>query len=111
MAEYKQSAIAGTQWHRFARIEIDNPRNGTPSISCSEQSVLSVGGDEATREVGTLRFDFDAAADFPLLDPATNEEQGESWFATLPKGMRAYVLIYSYVLSQAALRDGDCGAP
>ena len=107
MADYKQSSVTGTLWHRFGRIEIDNPRNGTPSISCTEQAVLSVGGDEVAREVGTLRFDFDAAADFPLLDPATNEMQDESWLAALPRGMRAYVLIYSYVLSQAAIRDGS----
>ena len=107
MADYKQSTVSGTQWHRFGRVEINNPRNGTPSISCSEQAVLSVGGGEVVREVGTLRFDFDPSADFPLLNPDTNEVQNESWLAALPKGMQAYVLIYSYVLSQAAIRDGS----
>lgn len=107
MADYKQTNVTGTRWHRFYRIEIDNPRNGTPSVSCAEQEVVNFGADEGAREVGTLRFDFDPAADFPILEPATNGVQDAAWLASLPMGMQAYVLIYSYVLHQAALRDAS----
>ncbi len=105
MADYKQTTVAGTLWNRFGRIEIDNTRNGVPSIVCAEQSVIILGSNEIVKEVGTLRFDFDATAEFPILDPVTNTVQNDDWLEALPKGMRTYVLIYSYVLSQASLRD------
>ena len=105
MADYKQSSIAGVVRNRFGRVEIENPRNGLPSVSCIEHQVVNLGSEEIVREVGTLRFGFDANADFLILDPATNTIQDEVWLSSLPKGMQTYVLIYSYVLAQAALRD------
>lgn len=105
MAEYRQANVSGVIWHRFARIEIDNPRGGIPTIACAEHAVISADGEEVTRDVGTLRFDFDSAANFQILDPSTNDVQSASWLAALPLGMQTYVLIYSYVLYQAAIRD------
>ena len=105
MSDYKQTNIAGVLWHRFGRVEIENPRNGVPRISCSEQQIVNVSGEEVVRDVGTLRFDFNPNADFPILDPSTNVVQNEVWFTSLPKGLQTYVLIYSYVLHQANLRD------
>lgn len=100
MPDYKESAVAGVQWHRFRRITIDNPRLGVPTVTCLEEQVLSVDGVEQRRDVGSLAFRFDPAAEFPVLDPETGEPTGQT--AT---GALVYALIYGYVMVEAAKRD------
>lgn len=100
MPDYKESNVAGVQWHRFRRITIDNPRLGVPTVTCMEEQVLSVDGVEQRRDVGVLAFRFDPAAVFPVLDPETGEPTGHT--AT---GAEVYALIYGYVLAEAARRD------
>lgn len=100
MPDYKESNVAGVQWHRFRRITIDNPRLGVPTVTCDEEQVLSAGGAEHRQDVGAMAFRFDPAAEFPVLDPETGEPTGAT--AT---GAQVYALIYGYVLAEAARRD------
>jgi len=100
MADYKQTSIAGQQWNRFSRVVIDNPRNAAPSVICVEQEVIALEAGEVVRDVGNLHFPFDPSAEFPILNPVTNEPTGAT--AT---GAQVYALVYGYVMSEAAKRD------
>lgn len=103
--DYKQASIAGSQWHRFSRIVINNPRPGAPSITCVEQEVTALASDEIARDVGNLNFAFDPAAVIAVLDPTTNVATGAT-----TTGAQIYALVYSYVMSEAAKRDAALAA-
>lgn len=100
MPEYKESNINGVSWNRFKEIRICNPRNEAPYVICSEEQVVSTGGVEQRRDVGSMGFRFDPSVEFPILDPSTNQPTGQT--AT---GAQVYALIYGYVMSEAARRD------
>lgn len=99
MADYKESTVAGTKWHRFSRVVIDNPRNAAPSVICVEQEVIALGSNEIMRDIGNLNFQFDPAFSFNTLNPVTGAVTGTA------TGAQALALVYSYVMAQAALRD------
>lgn len=103
--DYKQTNIAGQQWHRFSRIVIDNPRNAAPSVTCVEQEVIALASGEIIRDVGNLNFPFDPSAQFDILNPDTNLPTGAT--AT---GAQVYALVYGYVMHQAAKRDAATAA-
>lgn len=98
--DYKQTEVAGTYWHRFSRIMVDNPYMAQPSVSCVEQEVITLPAGFFARDVGTMSFDFDPSESFDILNPVTNEPIGST--AT---GVDVYTLVYSYVLHEAMKRD------
>lgn len=98
--DYKQSDVAGTTWHRFNRVVIENPYLGQPVVKCAEQECITLPTGDFIRDIDMLSFNFDPLAEFPLLDPTTNEPLG-----SLGSGLNAYVLVYSYVMHEAAKRD------
>lgn len=100
MADYKQTGIAGSKWHRFGRIVIDNPRTAAPSVLCVEQEVIALADNEIVREVGNLSFPFDPNLQFEIIDPVSNTGTGQ--FAS---GGAVYALVYSYVMHMATERD------
>lgn len=100
MADYKQTNIAGQQWHRFGRVVIDNPRDAAPTVICVEQEVIALASGEIVRDIGNLNFPFDPSAVFDILDPITNLPTGATG-----TGAQVYGLIYGYIMHQAALRD------
>lgn len=100
MPEYKENEIAGSQWNRFERVVIENPRNGVPVVACTEQQVITLADNEITRTIGGMAFNFNPAEEFALLDPETNLPTGET--AT---GAQVRQLIFSYVLHEAMKRD------
>lgn len=98
--DYKQTSIAGQQWHRFSRVVIDNPRNAAPSVTCVEQEVIALASGEVIRDVGNLGFPFDPMAEFDIINPDTNLPTGQKG-----RGYQVYALVYSYVMGEAAKRD------
>jgi hypothetical protein len=104
--DYRQGEVAGTKWHRFSQVSIRNPYQGFPEVTCQEQEVMVFGAQTVVREVGGLDFKFDPAAEFPLLDPVTNEPTGET-----VTGAQVHALVYSYVLAEAKKRDERFAAP
>lgn len=98
--DYKQTEVMGSSWHRFSRINIDNPRPGSPVVTCTEDEVIALTEGEVIRNLGHLRFHFNLDEVFELLNPATNEPIGGSG-----TGADAYVLVYSYVMHEAKKRD------
>lgn len=98
--DYKQTEVTGQAWHRFSRVVIDNPRDQAPSVVCVEQEVIALESGEIVRDVGNLNFGFDPTAQFPLLNPLTNEPTGQ-----YASGAAVYALVYSYVMAEAAKRD------
>jgi hypothetical protein len=105
MPDYKQTTVAGQQWNRFSRIVIDNPRNAAPSVLCVEQEVIALAQGEVIRDIGNLSFPFDPAAQFNILDPATNLPTGQT-----ANGIDVYALVFSYVMAEAAKRDAAIAA-
>lgn len=98
--DYKQSDVAGTAWHRFGKIVIENPYLSQPVVNCAEEEVITLSAGEFIRDVDMLSFNFDPTEEFVLLDPTTNASLG-----TTSTGLNVYVLVYSYVMHEAAKRD------
>lgn len=99
--DYKQTDVTGTTWHRFSRVSIENPYQGQPRVNCSEQECITLPTGDFIRDIDMLSFDFDPSEEFPLLNPSTNEPLGGT-----SSGLNAYILVYSYVMHEAAKRDG-----
>ena len=102
MADYKQTTIAGQRWNRFPRIVIENPRSAAPTVLCVEQEVIALEAGEFVRDIGNLNFPFDPSAQFPIINPLTNEPVG-----AMASGGDVYALVYSYVMNEAAKRDAS----
>jgi len=79
MANYNQKEVSGNAWTRAFQITVDNPYNGTPSILFSEENILDLGDRLINGRSGMLEQQLtmeNAFTQFPLLDPATNNETG-----------------------------------
>ena len=98
---YKETAVAGTQWQRAVRVVIDNPYRGIPSINFVEETAISLGEDDViTRLTGNLTDIFDPAKTFPLKDPDTGADLGRE----VSYG-EIYVILNSLYRKLAADRD------
>jgi hypothetical protein len=103
--DYKETSIAGQQWHRFSRVVIDNPYQGFPSVVCVEQEVIALASGPLIRDVANLNFPFDPAAVVDIIDPSTNLPTGGT-----VDGATIYAMVYSYVMAEAAKRDAALAA-
>lgn len=104
MPDYNESTIAGTRWKRAARINIENPLNGTPSVLFAEEEVLNLGAGQepVTRLMSNLSVPFSLTDTFPLRNPETGEIiEGQT-------GTQAqlYALMVSAYWHYALARDG-----
>ena len=100
MPNYRETAVAGTQYQRCHQVLIHNPRNSQSHIEMFEEVVAVVGDATYSRPAEGLRFAFDPAEAIPLLDPVTGQATGQS--TTQAEIHRA---IYSLYLAKAAARD------
>ena len=100
MPNYRETAVAGTQYQRCHQVLIHNPRVGLPHIEMFEEVVAKVGDDAYSRPAEGLRFAFDPAEAIPLLDLETGEATGGSM--TQAEIHRA---IYSLYIAKATARD------
>lgn len=104
--DYKETEVAGTAWHRFSRIMVDNPYQQLPQIACVEQEVVTLPAGFFARDVGTMIFPFDPNEEFDILDPTTNQLSGQTGTAA-----QVYALVYSLVLHEAMKRDAPAAPP
>ena len=108
MADYQESPVAGTSWHRFNAVHIDNTRNAVPVVTMSEERVVALADGRELREpVGVIELPCgDMSYPITLRDPATGAPTG----ATVTLG-EAYALVYSLCLQEALIRDGALPRP
>lgn len=108
MADYQESPVAGTAWHRFNQIHIDNTRNAVPVVTITEERVVALADGRELREpVGVIELPCgDLSYPISLRDPATGDLTGAA--ASLGD---AYALIYSLCLQEALVRDGVLPRP
>lgn len=112
MSKYVETPVTTNQYQRSHRIVIDNPYQGIPSIRFEEEAIIirpdgSVIHD--TRVVqqpesggGLSKQITDLAESFPVYDPRTQTRTGN--MSTI---QNAYVLIWSYYMHLALMRDGE----
>ena len=108
MADYQESQVAGTSWHRFNQIHIDNTRNAIPVVTMTEERVVALADGRELREpVGVLELPCgDLSYPIMLRNPATWEPTGAT--ATLGD---AYALVSSLCIQEALIRDGAIPRP
>lgn len=100
MANYKESAVAGTKWQRASRVVIDNPYGGTPGVLLVEQQAMQLGDEVVIKDIGNLAATFDPAAEIPLVNPETGESLGQ-----VMTHQQLYVALHSLYIQLAAERD------
>lgn len=100
MPDYKESAVTGTQYDRFSVIHVNYPLGAIPTISCTQQRVISLESGQIVQDVGGLNFQFDPDFTCDLLNPQTGEPLGQQI-----TGAQVFAMVWSYVMSQAVLRD------
>jgi hypothetical protein len=106
-ANYQQTALAGTQWKRSKRVQIENPYGGEPTVVFTEEIAITLAdGTVVTIPAGTLEVTFDASTVIPLINPWTGEPltnvDNVPQFAT---HLEAYILLHSLYLQNATIRD------
>lgn len=102
MVNYLEQLLSGEAWHRFNKLIIDNPYEGTVRFSCFEQeAMLSDTGEFVERDFGVLQFPFDLDEVFEVFNPATATGTGS--YAT---GTEVRQLLYSYIMHQIIRRAG-----
>lgn len=108
MADYQESAVAGTFWHRFNQIHIDNTRNAIPVVTMHEERVVALADGRELREpVGVLELPCgDLSYPITLRDPASGEPTGDT--VTLSE---VYAIVHSLCLQEALIRDGAIPRP
>lgn len=106
MSDYKESTVAGNAWTRAYAINIDNPRNRTPTISFAEERVVVLEGEEIRKSTGYVTVPFDPDGSVPLYDPETLQPTG----ATVPQ-MQIYGILFSVYMMAALARDAAAQNP
>ena len=108
MADYQESQVAGTSWHRFNQIRIDNTRNAVPVVTMHEERVVALADGRELREpVGVLEL---PCGDLSYLITLRNLATGEPTGATATLG-DAYAIVYSLCIQEALIRDGAIPRP
>jgi len=108
-ANYKQSNIAGTEWTRSHRVQIDNPYGGTPTIVFHEQRAIAL----ADGQVITIPADpafaeivFNPSTQIPLVNPFTGDPlfdaDGNRQYAS---HIEVYILLHSLYMQAVNQRD------
>ena len=92
MANYQETTASGTSWVRSNSVNIQNPLNGTPSVTFNTETVIQLEGG-ATIVQPNMRWInkvFNSTEEFPIINPETNEPTG-----TFSTHSELYALLYS----------------
>lgn len=100
MANYKETAVTGSEYTRCCEVHIYNPRDRAPNVSFVEQRITALGDRTLETYAGQIDMPFDPAKEIDVIDPETNEPTGA--VVTLAD---VYRLIYSVYLQEAIDRD------
>lgn len=102
MANYKETAISGSEYQRCCEIHIINPVGKTPSVEFKEQKIAVVGDNSIETPVGSIVISFDPAKIIELRDPQTGDLTGATTtFAEV------YTILYSAYIQEALVRDNQ----
>jgi len=106
MANYNETAVSGSIWTRAKAVQINNPANGTPSITFTEEQVVDYNNTLLSGgQPSFVSVTFNPAAVIPMIDPTTQTATG----ATMTQG-DLYAALYSLYLQVAAARDVQAAA-
>lgn len=106
-ANYQQTSLAGVQWKRSKRVQIENPYGKTPSAVFTEEIAITLAdGSVITIPESTIEVTFNPSAEIPLINPWTGEPltnvEGVPQFTT---HMELYILLHSLYIQSATARD------
>lgn len=101
MPNYQESVVTGSKYTRCSQIFINNPLDKIPSITFSEEQILSLEGEQIHKDLGGLYETLeDPTHTIELLDPQTGTSTGVIiTYADL------YKSLYSLYLKLAKIRD------
>lgn len=101
MTKYREEPLTGEKWTRANRVTINNPYDGIPFISFSEESVaLLSDGRSVNTPIGSLTQEFiDPTVQFNLVHPEDGTIIGVMTYQQL------YVAIHSLYIDLAQKRD------
>lgn len=100
MPNYKESNVVGTSWQRAYQVLIENPYNGTPSITFNEEAIIDTGSEIISKHVYALtRTMAEPTTEFQLKNPFTGDVIGVASYQD------AYVMLSSLYMALAEERD------
>ena len=104
MANYKETAVAGSKWTRSWQVVVENKYNQAPNVCFFEETIVDVGdGTPVSKLVpGQITEYFtDPSKTFDLVHPVTGAVIGSATYQDI------YVMLSSLYLSLANKRDGN----
>lgn len=101
MADYKQTEVQGTQWVRAKRVIVDNPYMQQPTATFIEEMIINTANGILNVPYGHVTVPIDVNTGvIDLVNPQTGELLG-----TQVSHMELYVIVHSFYMQQAKLRD------
>lgn len=106
MAKYKEEQTTGQSWQRCYRVVIDNALNSTATATFHEEKVFVLGDNLVNQPVTACIVSLSPQAEFPILDPVTNQPTGQ-----MLTHQQLYTYIYSLYIKTATDRDNQTFGP
>lgn len=103
MANYREQAITGSKWLRSNKVTINNPFQGIPQITFSEEEITLLSDGRAVNSpAGLLEKTFETPeGSFNLVNPVDGSVIGTSSYQDV------YVILHSLYISLAQARDSQ----
>ena len=98
--EYQERSIGGRAWRRTHRVEILNPKGGTPSIRFDEEDIVEFAGKVTATPGESVFCEFDPTFQIDVLDTETLEPTGVK--VTMAE---CYLAIFSLYIALGKARD------
>jgi ligand-binding sensor domain-containing protein len=101
MNNYVPTAASGTAYTRAKRLVMDNPLNGTQTVSVYEELVVQLNGDTVQQDKAGFTVQInDTSKTVALLDPETGAPTGQTMTY-----VQVYAAMYSAYIAWASMRD------
>jgi hypothetical protein len=102
MPNYKESNVSGVSWQRCHIVTIQNQLELSKKIDFQEEQVIDINGKIYHEWVAGCSKDYDANASFPIIDPTTGLETGQTM-----SHQDLYLALYSLYIQTATERDEE----
>jgi hypothetical protein len=103
MADYRETVAEALAWRRAKGVTLDNPLTGAKTVTFTEEDVVTLNGttfNQPVTPVGAVRVEFNPEGVFPLVNPATGDEIGQT-----ANHIDLYVMLHSLYIHLAKQRD------